>query len=237
MEQEKAPIKMLTVILHGSRPLSEWCAIVAVDGHAPFFRAVMRSFVLSSLVNGTALRNAVVVTLEEHDGVGGQVKDTLDGFAAQKLAVYPHKCSEHYKPNFHVAPTVVLGPDTQDIFLSSNAENSSANLVAGFHELVANHGKEEVLPVAIANTFLQPHYELAAFAICFVFPDRTDALSEEVVVRHTWQHGRTFEMGVDCPKVLHRVHTTQGLNGFFIIRIFGSRRPIPDNPRVFKWKW
>jgi hypothetical protein len=227
---------MRTVFLQGSRPLSQRRSIVTIDGHATFLGAVVSSLVLPSLVDGTALGNAVIVALEEHDGVGWQVEDALDGFPAQILVYIWTERNRRHEPNLHVASSVILSPDAQDIFLGANAQDSSADLIAGFHKLVADHGKQQVFPVAVAYAFLESHDELPAFAIGLIFPDRTYTFSEEMVIGHAWQHGWAFEMYVDRPETLHRVHSTQRLDGFFVVRVLGCRRPVPDNPRIFQGK-
>jgi hypothetical protein len=129
------------VVLHSSWPLSQWRSVVAVDSHATLLGAMVSSLVLSSLVDGTALSNAIVVALEEHDGVGRQVEDALDGFPVEKSVYAWTGRNQCHQPNLHVASTVILGPYAQNIFLGSNAQYSSADLVAGFHELVADHSK------------------------------------------------------------------------------------------------
>lgn len=90
-----------------------------------------------------------------------------------------------HKPNLDISASVVLSPDAEDILLGPNTDNSTADLVTGLVELVANHGHEEILPIPVANAFFEPHDPLATLFVCFVLPYRAYSFPEEVIIRHT----------------------------------------------------
>lgn len=121
---------------------------------------------MTCLINGSALRNAVVVTTPDDLGAFGEVQHTLHGL-----------------PDLDVAAAIVLGPDTEDVLAASDAQYKAANLLAGLVELVTNTRHEQLFPVAICDSLFQAHDPLAAALVLLVFPDRPDSLLEDVIVR------------------------------------------------------
>lgn len=89
-----------------------------------------------------------------------------------------------YSPDLHVPAAVVLRPDAEDVFTTANTHDSATHLFTSLGELVANEGKKKVFPVSISDAFLETHDPFASSLVLFVFPNRPDALLEEVPIRH-----------------------------------------------------
>jgi len=89
-----------------------------------------------------------------------------------------------FLPDLDVPPPVVLGPDAEDILAAAHAEHEATHLVRGLHELVANKSHKQLFPVAIGHALFQAHDPLATALVLVVLPHGTDALLEEVIVRH-----------------------------------------------------
>ncbi len=86
-------------------------------------------------------------------------------------------------PNLDVSPTVDLSPDTQDVLATSHTQHCSAHFLAGLHELVANNSKQQIFPIAICYPFLQAYDPFSTSLVRFIFPNRPNAVLEDVVVR------------------------------------------------------
>lgn len=170
-------------------------------------------FFLTSLVNRRALSNAVVMALPYDVGVSREGKQTFDRF-----------------PDLNVPPTVNPGPDTQNILAAPHAENSTANLVGCLCKLVANDSQQEILPVSISHTLLQPYNPLAAFLICIVLPYWTNAFLEDMVVGNGREKRGSLKVGVYRPKAFHGRDRCEGDGRFFVVGVFRCRGTVPDHP-------
>lgn len=107
------------------------------------------------------------MAFEDDLRVSWEIEDTLDRFARQELVIcarlrFPKDADI---PDFDVSAAVILGPDAQDVLLSSNTDDGATNLIAGLHELIANHSYKKLLPVTIRNALLQPQNPLATFFV------------------------------------------------------------------------
>lgn len=78
-------------------------------------------------------------------------------------------------------------PDAEDVLPVTDAHHNTANLLTGLAELVANNGKQQVLPIAVRNALLEAHHPLATRLVLLVLPYWPDSLLEEVVVRYQRQ--------------------------------------------------
>jgi len=119
----------------------------------------------SRLFDRIALLDTRIVALPLELCVGGERQDPL-----------------HRLTNFEDPLPVSAGPDAEDIFAIANTKNGATDLITGVAELVADYGKQQVLPITVSNTLTQAHYPLATVLILFVLPYWTNALLEQVVV-------------------------------------------------------
>ena len=87
-----------------------------------------------------------------------------------------------YEPNFDITPTINPRPDTQHILTTPHTQYSSTNLLTGLSELIAYNCQQQVFPVSVRDTFLQPDDPFAASLILIVFPNWPDALLENVII-------------------------------------------------------
>ena len=94
-------------------------------------------------------------------------------------------------------------PDGHDVLLKSNAHDGAANLLAD-HELLAEHGQDDVLPASVGDALAQADDPLAAVAIRLVLPHGFDAFLEEVKVGVAVEVAGTREVAVKRPKLLAR---------------------------------
>ena len=85
-------------------------------------------------------------------------------------------------PNLDVAAAIDPCPDTEYVLAAPDAQDCSANLFACFGKLVADHRKQQILPVAIRYTLLETNDPLASLPVFFVLPDRSDAFLEDVII-------------------------------------------------------
>lgn len=153
-------------------------------------------FLLTSLVNRRALSNAIVMALPYDVGVDREGKQTFDRFPS-KISMRENRLHRKGIPDLNIPPTVNPSPDTQNILAAPHAENSTANLVGCLCKLVANDSQQEILPVSISHTLLQPYNPLAALFIRIVFPYWTNAFLEDVVIGNGREKRRSLEVGVN----------------------------------------
>lgn len=90
--------------------------------------------------------------------------------------------AEIYEPDLDVAPTIDPRPDTQHILTASHTQYSTTNLLTGLSELITYDCQQQVLPVSVRDTFLQPDDPFAASLILVILPYGPDALFEDVVI-------------------------------------------------------
>ena len=89
-----------------------------------------------------------------------------------------------YEPNLDVAPTVNPRPDTKHILAASHTQYSATNLLTSLSELIAYDCQQQVLPVSVRDTFLQPDYPFTTSLILVVLPYWPNALFKNVIVRN-----------------------------------------------------
>lgn len=133
-------------------------------------------------------------------------------------------------PDLDVSPTIDPGPDGQHVLSAPYAENGAANLVAGLRELVTDHGQEEILPVPIGHSLLQPNHPFSTLLVGFILPHGTDALLENMVIGDGGKERGPFQVGVYRPEALYRGYRREGDGGFFVVRVFRCGRAVPDHP-------
>lgn len=170
-----------------------WCCSLAffrgrifMDGGPPFVCGMMapspNSLVLSCLIEGRSLGNAIVMALPHYVRIRREGKKAFDGLSA-RLLVY-RSCMEGFRiPNLDVSSTINPSPDTQDVLATPDTQHGAAYFITGLHELISNNSEQEVLPVPVSHPLFQPHNPFAPALVRFVLPDRPDALLEDVVVR------------------------------------------------------
>ncbi len=90
-------------------------------------------------------------------------------------------------PNLEDPLPARTSPDAEDVLAVPHAKDGSADLLAGLAELVADHGEQQVLPVAVGHALSQAHHPLPAVLVLLVLPYWTDSLLEEMVVRYQRQ--------------------------------------------------
>lgn len=137
-------------------------------------------------------------------------------------------------PNLHVSATIVLCPDAKDILTTSDTDDSTAYLLTRFSKLISNHGHQEILPVTVSHTLLQPQYPLSTLLVLLILPHWSDAFPEEVIVRDCGKSRRVLEMGVHSPEILRGGHLAHGPGGLFVVGVLGCGWPVPDDPAVFQ---
>jgi hypothetical protein len=137
--------------------------------------------VMPSLVNGSPLRNAVVVTAPDNVGPFRKAEHALHSFAAW-VSIRVSAAIFYDSPYFDVAAAVVLRPYAEDILATPHTEHNATNLLASFEKLVTYKAHEQLLPVAICHTLLETHDPLPTPLVLVVLPHRPYALLEDVVV-------------------------------------------------------
>jgi hypothetical protein len=86
-------------------------------------------------------------------------------------------------PNLEDPLSVSTSPDAEDVLAIPDAEHHPAHLLTGLAELIANNGKQQVLPISVGNAFSQTHHPLPSVLILLVLPYWPNAFLEQVVVR------------------------------------------------------
>ena len=93
-----------------------------------------------------------------------------------------HRGASIHEPNLDVTATINPRPDAQHILATSHTQYSTTDLLTSLSELIAHDCQQQVLPVSIRYSFLQPNDPFTASLILVVFPYRPDALFEDVIV-------------------------------------------------------
>ena len=99
-------------------------------------------FLLPSLVDRRALRNAVVVAFPDHCGIRWQSEKPFDGFPAD-MSVKPKRSRGVLGelPYLDVAAPINPRPDADDILSTPDTQDHPAYLFTCLCELVANDAK------------------------------------------------------------------------------------------------
>ena len=134
------------------------------------------------------------MTFPDDRGVDGKAEEAFDCFTGGHTLECGNFILCMNIPDLDVAPAIDPGPDTEDILAASDAEHSPTHLLACFGKLIANNGQKKVFPITISNTLLQPNDPLSTSLILLIFPYRSDAFLEYVVVRDRGQCGRPLQM-------------------------------------------
>jgi len=137
--------------------------------------------------------------------------------------------------DLQAARPVHSGPDTKNILVSSDAQNSPAKILTGITKLIADNRQEKFLPVSSANTLLQTDVPLPAPPILLVLPNRPNSFLEEMIVAHVRQNIRPAQVTVDAPKLFNGSKIRNLLRGLFIVLEFVSRRAVPNYPNILQW--
>ncbi len=96
-----------------------------------------------------------------------------------------------------------LVPDRQDVLLVADGDDCAADLLA-HHELLAEHGHDQVLPAPRGQTLAQSDDPLAAETVGLVLPQRLDALLKHVEVGVRVEVAWLPQVAVEHPKLLDR---------------------------------
>lgn len=105
-------------------------------------------------------------------------------------------------PNLDIPAAVNPSPYAHDILPTPDTQDCAADLIAGFGELVTNHGQEKVLPVPIGNALLQANDPFATALVRLILPHGADALLEDVIIRYRRQEGGALQVRIDAPEAL-----------------------------------
>ena len=182
-----------------------------------------------------ALLDARIMALPLEFGVRWEGQDPSHCLAAKRVSQGKTMGRRRDVPNLEDPLPVRTSPDAEDVLAVPDAKDGSADLLAGLAELVANHGEQQVLPVAVGHALSQAHHPLAAVLVLLVLPYWTDPLLEEVVVRHQRQRRRALQVLVDGEEVLDRLDRGDGVEGLFVldkpVRL-GDGRAEPEDPAV-----
>lgn len=135
-----------------------------------------------------------------------------------------------YSPNLDVSSAVNPGPHAQHVLPAADAEHGPTDFIAGIAKLVPDDRQQQVLPVPVGHTFLEPHNPLAALFVGLILPHRTDTLFENVVVGDCGQQRRPLEVGVDGPEALDRRYCCQSNSRLLVVRRLWCGRPVPEHP-------
>ena len=138
-------------------------------------------------------------------------------------------------PNLEDPLPARTSPDAEDVLAVPDAKDGSADLLAGLAELVADHGEQQVLPVAVGHALSQAHHPLPAILVLLILPYWPDTLLEKVVIRHQRQRGRALQVLVDGEEVLDRVDRGNRVERLLVldkpVRL-GDGRAEPEDPAV-----
>jgi hypothetical protein len=192
---------------------------------------------LARLVDGGPLCDAVVVAAPVDLRPLGKAQNALDRLSVICVRTASMTSTANHIPYLDVATAVVLGPYAEDILAAPHTQHKAADLLACFHELVADEGHQQLLPVAVGDALFQTHDPLATALVLLIFPDRADALFEDMVVGDGGQRRGSLEMDKDFPEVLGSAHPTQRLHRLFIVVVLRRGWAEPDDPCVFQRPW
>lgn len=87
-----------------------------------------------------------------------------------------------YSPNFDISSAINPGPHTQHVLTAADAEHRPTDFIAGIAKLVTDDRQQQVFPISVCDTFLEPYNPLATLLVRLVLPHGADALLEDVVV-------------------------------------------------------
>lgn len=127
-----------------------------------FVIVVLTGLLPTLLVNGSSLLDARIMRFELETGVCREVEYLLHGLAKVAngiLVRWIEKSCGGSKiwsniPDLEHATAVGPGPDTQDVLAIAHAQDSTTYVLSGIAELVADEGKQQILPVPIRHTLL-----------------------------------------------------------------------------------
>lgn len=145
-------------------------------------QTITTSLLVSCLINGRALGDAIVMALPHHVGIRRKCKKSLYGVPAVGQHTITNQDLNICLPNLDISSTVDSCPYAQYIFPTSHAQDRTANFLAGFGKLIADDGKQKIFPVSIRYSLLQPHNPFSTPLVLLVLPDWTDAFPEYVVI-------------------------------------------------------
>jgi len=140
-----------------------------------------------------------------------------------------------YELDLQTARPVHPSPDTENILVSSDAQNSPTKILTGITKLIADNRQEKFLPVSSADTLLQTDVPLPAPPILLILPNRSDSFLKEMIVAHVRQNTRPAQMTVDAPELLNGSKIRNLLRGLFIVLELVSRRAVPNYPNILQW--
>jgi len=167
-----------------------------------------------------------------------KVELALDGFPTnQTLALGLGNPREIgiYELDLQAARPVHSSPDTENILISSDAQNSPTKILAGITKLIADNRQEKFLPVSSTDTLLQTDVPLPTPPILLILPNRPNSFLKEMIVAHVRQNIRPAQVTVDAPKLLNGSKIRNLLRGLFIVLELVSRRAVPNYPNILQW--
>lgn len=186
------------------------------------------------VVQRTSLLDAAVVRFPLNLGLGWKCEHTLQRLPRKFISSSPGFRSKSL-PDSQDSPAIIACPDAQDVLAVAYAEDRSTHLITRLGKLVANQGKQQILPEPIGHAFLESYNPLSPLAVVIILPYGSDALFENMVIGHKRQRRRSLEMSVKGEEILRRLHTRHGMYRLFILDIsigFGLRGSKPEDPAM-----
>jgi len=112
----------------------------------------------------------------------------------------------------------VAVPDGDDILLVPQRHHSTADLRA-HHELLAEHGEDQVLPATRREALLQAHDPLATVFVGLVLPHGADAVLEEMDVAVAGQLAGSHHVRVERPELFHGGERTDQFDTVLVLLV------------------
>jgi len=136
--------------------------------------------------------------------------------------------------DFQAARPVHSSPHTQNILVSSDAENRSAQVLPSIAKLITHDGQHQVLPIPVSNAFLQSDVPLSTVLVLLVFPNRPDSFLKQMIIAHVRQCAWPTQVSIHSPELFYRPEVRNLVSGLFVVLEFIPRRAVPHYPCVLE---